>query len=145
MEAPSGLLLVDDDLENVRIAVEILSETLGEPVEAVDSVERAVERLHDRAWRAVVMDVFIPLGDDPARVLGPRGKRVEAQVEHLGGLVLLDEIDRLDPPPLVLAHTACTDRVLLDIFEGRVAHRIPKPAPLDTLLRDIMDALDAHG
>lgn len=140
-DAPSGLLFVDDDLDNVSVAVGIMADVLDEPVEAVASVEEAVLRLHDRDWRAVVMDVFIPLGDHPNRVLGDRARKVQKDVDHLGGLVLLEEIDRLDPRPLVLAHTACTDHALLEIFGDRVVHRIPKPAPVDTLLRDIMDAL----
>jgi CheY-like chemotaxis protein len=136
-----GLLFVDDEPENVQLAAEILGESLGIPVEVVDSVELAVERLLDAPWRAVVMDLFIPLGDHPSRVLGPRAKGYQDRVEHLGGLVLLEEIDRLRDRPMVLSHTACTDHVLLDLFGDRVARRIPKPCPLDTLLNNIMEAL----
>ena len=52
-----------------------------------------------------------------------------------------DEIDRMDPRPMVVSHTACTDKVLLDLFGDSVARRIPKPAPLDTLLHGVMEAL----
>jgi len=139
-----GLLFVDDEPENVRLAAEILEESLELPVRVVDSVEEAVVALLDEEWKAVVMDLFIPLGDHPDRVLGPRAKRFQDKVEHLGGLVLLEEIDRLDPQrrPLVVSHTACTDHVLLELFGDRVARRIPKPAPLDTLLQNLMEAME---
>jgi CheY-like chemotaxis protein len=141
MAAMNGILFVDDEVENVRIAAEILREALDEPVEMVSTVELAVERLLEHPWRALVMDLFIPLGDHPRRVLGPRSRRYQDQVEHLGGLVLLEEVDRLPYRPLVFAHTACTDHVLLDLFADRVVRRIPKPAPLDTLLHNLLEVL----
>ncbi len=137
----SGVLFVDDELDNVELIAEILGEALDMPVEAVPTVEEAVERLHERPYTAVVMDLFIPLGDHPRRVLGPRARRYQEQVEHLGGLVLLEEIDRLPERPVVLSHTACTDHVLLELFGDRVVRRIPKPAPLEMLLRNIIDVL----
>jgi hypothetical protein len=61
---------------------------------------------------------------------------------HLGGLVLLDELDRVEPAPRVLAHTACTDYALLEVLGDRVTAQVPKPAPVDVLLRAVMEALD---
>ncbi len=104
-------------------------------------MERAVELLHARDWRVVVMDLFIPLGDHPDRVLGPRARRYQENVDHLGGLVLLEEIDRLARRPCIVSHTACTDPVLHEVFGDLVAHRIPKPAPLDTLLTTLREVL----
>jgi CheY-like chemotaxis protein len=136
-----GILFVDDEVENVSVAAEILGEALNVEVSVATTVEEAVERLHEKPWKAVVMDLFIPLGDHPHRVLGPRAKRYQEQVEHLGGLVLLEELERLDPRPLVVSHTACTDHVLIELFGDIVERRIPKPAPLDTLLHNILEAL----
>ena len=141
MEKMNGILFVDDELENVKIAAEILQEAFDEPVESVTSVELAVERLLEHPWRALVMDLLIPLGDHPRRVLGPRSRRYQDQVEHLGGLVLLEEVERLSYQPLVISHTACTDHVLLELFKDRVIRRIPKPAPLDTLLHNLLEVL----
>ena len=141
MAKMTGILFVDDELENVQIVAEILAEALEEPVEMVASVELAVERLLEHPWRALVMDLFIPLGDHPRRVLGPRSRRYQDQVEHLGGLVLLEEVERLHYEPIVVAHTACTDHVLLELFGDRVQRRIPKPAPLDTLLHNLLELL----
>lgn len=139
-----SLLFVDDETENVSLAAEILQDALGEPVIVVDTVESAVEMLHTQPFKLVVMDLFIPLGNHPDRVLGPRARRYQDQVDHLGGLVLLEELDRLheDERPIVISHTACTDHVLLELFGDRVARRLPKPSPMDTLLQNVMEVLE---
>ena len=141
MSGNPGILFVDDEPENVSLAAEILAESLDMPVAVADSVEEAVARLHSAPWRAVVMDVFIPLGDHPHRVLGPRARRYQEHVDHLGGLVLLEEIERLPERPIVVSHTACTDHVLLELFGDLVERRIPKPAPMDTLLQNVFEVL----
>lgn len=141
MSGNPGILFVDDEPENVSLAAEILAESLDMPVAVADSVEEAVARLHSAPWRAVVMDVFIPLGDHPHRVLGPRARRYQEHVDHLGGLVLLEEIERLPERPIVVSHTACTDHVLLELFGDLVERRIPKPAPMDTLLQNLFEVL----
>lgn len=138
-----GILFVDDDRENVAVCAEILAETSGRPVAVVETVEDAVERLHHGTWSLVVMDLFIPLGEHPHRMLGRAARRFQEHVDHLGGLVLLEEIDKLPRRPVVLSHTACTDHVLLALFGDRVAGRIPKPAPLDTVLHDVLEAVRA--
>jgi len=52
--------------------------------------------------------------------------------------VLLDEIDRVVPAPVVLAHTACTDPILISLLGERVHSRVRKPAPFEVLLNAIM-------
>jgi CheY-like chemotaxis protein len=135
------VLFVDDERENVEIVAEILRETAGRQVVIAESVEDAVEHLHHGQWDLVVMDLFIPLGEHPHRVLGRRARRFQEHVDHLGGLVLLEEIDRLPHRPVVVSHTACTDHVLLDLFGDRVARKIPKPAPLETMLQGVLASL----
>ena len=105
-EEPSGLLFVDDETDNVELAAEILEDALSTEVVVVDSVEKAVELLHDKQWKAVIMDLFIPLGDHPNRVLGPRASRYQRDVDHLGGLVLLEEIERLQAEPVTAEELA---------------------------------------
>lgn len=134
-----GILFVDDEPENVQITANILQDALGIEVVVAGSVEEAVALLHERPWKIVVMDLFIPLGDHPQRVLGPRARRYQEHVEHLGGLVLLEEIERLLEAPLVVAHTACTDSVLHELFGDRVARQIPKPVGVETLLEALME------
>lgn len=142
MSSELGVLFVDDERDNVEICAEVIEEATGRMVYIAESVEEAVSKLHDKDWALVVMDLFIPLGDHPDRVLGPRARKYQEHVDHLGGLVLLEELDRLRNRPTVVSHTACTDHVLLELFGDRVARRIPKPAPLDTLLGNLMEVLD---
>ncbi len=139
-----GVLFVDDEADNVALCAEIVEEAEGVPVAVVGSVQDAVAALHRQRWALVVMDLFLPLGDHPQRVLGPRARRYQEHVDHLGGLVLLEELDRMSPRPAVVSHTACTDHVLLELFGDRVARRLPKPAPLDTLLANILEVLRAR-
>ena len=140
-----GVLFVDDDPENVALAAEIVGEATGRPVAVAGSVQEALERLHEGGWSLVVMDLFLPIGEHGHRVLGPRAARYQSHVEHLGGLLLLDELDKITPRPAVVSHTACTDHVLLELFGDRVVRRIPKPAPLDTLLANLLEVLEEVG
>ena len=136
------ILFIDDEPEHVSLIAEIIHDALGLEVTVTGSVEAAVECLHQKSYELVVTDIFIPLGENPRRALGPRARRYEENLVHLGGLVLLDELDRVEPAPRILAHTACTDFELLEILGERVHARVPKPAPADVLLRAVMDALD---
>lgn len=145
MTTQPGILFVDDEPENVATVAGILADALHLPVVSVSSVDEAVARLHERPWKVVVMDLFVPLGTHPRRILGPRARRYQEHVEHLGGLVLLEEIDRLPVRPVVVSHTACTDHVLHEVFGDRVAQQVPKPAPVDVLLRAVMDLVGAPG
>lgn len=137
------ILFIDDEPEHVALIAEIIHDALGADVAVAGSVEEAVSLLHgDSDYTLVVTDIFIPLGDNPRSALGPRARRYEENLRHLGGLVLLDELDRVEPPPKILAHTACTDFELLEILGERVHARVPKPAPADVLLRAVIEALD---
>jgi DNA-binding NarL/FixJ family response regulator len=99
-----------------------------------------VQALHAEPTDIVITDIFIPLGVRPRELLGPRARRYAENLVHLGGLLLLDELDRVDPPPKVLAYTACTDFELLQVLGDRVTARVPKPCPADVLLQAVMDA-----
>ena len=135
------ILMVDDDPEQLHLARDLIIEVTGARVDLVESVEGAVAALVGFTYELVITDIFIPLGPDARATMGPRARRYEETVQHLGGLVLLDEIDRMDPAPIVLTHTACTDFALLEILGERVRGRIPKPAPVDVLLRAVLEAM----
>ena len=135
------ILFVDDDPEHVAFVAETIEEALDAEVTLSQSVEEAVDAIHRGAFDLVVTDIFIPLGRQPRNTLGPRARRYEETLQHLGGLVLLDEIERLNPNTRILAHTACTDFELLEVLGERVEDRVPKPAPVDVLLRAVMDVL----
>ena len=137
-----NILFVDDEPQHVAVVQQTVTEALGANVQVVSSVEEAVTALHSRTFDLVVTDIFIPLGDAPREAMGPRSRRYEDTVQHLGGLVLLDELDRVWPQPKVLAHTACTDMALVEILGDCVTARVPKPAPVDVLLRAVIEALE---
>jgi CheY-like chemotaxis protein len=140
------ILFVDDDPENVELTARTLHEALGADVVVVSTVEAAVAALHHAPVDIVVTDLFIPLGDASSRgALGPRARRYAEQVSHLGGLVLLDELDRVDPPPILLAHTACTDPILIELLGQRVTARVRKPAPAEVLLHAVLEAIRERG
>ena len=135
------IVLVDDDPQHVSTLKRLLEVALDAGVALVDSVEGAVQALYEAPADVVVTDIFIPLGKDPRRVLGPRSRRYADGLRHLGGLVLLDELDRIDPRPKVLAHTACTDFELIDVLGDTVDARVPKPAGAEVLLRAVIEVL----
>lgn len=136
------ILFVDDDPEHVDVVQRTVAEALDADVRVVTTVEAAVSALHSESFDLVVTDIFIPLGTKPRDAMGPRSRKYVDTVQHLGGLVLLDELDRVSPSPKVLAHTACTDMALIDILGGCVTARVPKPAPVDVLLRAVIEALE---
>ena len=136
------ILFVDDDPEHVDVVSRTLREALDAEVHVVDTVEGAVAAMHTATYDLVVTDIFIPLGQKPREAFGPRSRKYEQTLRHLGGLVLLDEIDRLEQAPAVLTHTACTDHALIEVLGERVVGRVPKPAPVEVLLRAVLDALD---
>ena len=136
------ILFVDDEPGHVDVVQRTVAEALDAQVVVADSVEAAVRTLHEATFDLVVTDIFIPLGSKPRDAMGPRSRRYEETVQHLGGLVLLDELDRVPPRPKVLAHTACTDMALIEILGDCVAARVPKPAPVDVLLKAVLEALD---
>ena len=135
------ILFIDDEPEQIAVSVDLVREVLDCETVTVDTVERAVEQLHEAPFDLVVTDIFIPLGARRGGVLGPRARKYAETVRHLGGLVLLDELDRVPNAPPVLAHTACTDFELIEVLGDRVHDRIPKPAPADAMLCSVLDAL----
>ncbi len=139
------ILFVDDEPTHVDVVRRTLEDALDADVVVADSVEAAVRLLHQSTFDLVVTDIFIPMGSRPREAIGPRSRRYEETVQHLGGLVLLDELDRVLPRPKVLAHTACTDLALIQILGDCVTERVPKPAPVDVLLRTVLSALDLPG
>ena len=136
------LLFIDDDPEHIQVVSDVIRDALDVPVDVATTVEDAVRRLSVHTYDLVVTDIFIPLGTAPRQSLGPRARRYEETLQHLGGLVLLDEMDRLPNSPRVLAHTACTDFALIEILGEQVYARVPKPAPVDVLLTAVLEALE---
>lgn len=135
------VLFVDDEPENVEGVANIIRDALDIDVRVVPTVEAAVEALHAAPVEIVVTDLFIPLGSKPGGALGPRARRYEEQVEHLGGLVLIDELDRVCPQARLLLHTACNDPIIIELFGQRAWARVRKPAPAEVLLDAVLECI----
>lgn len=135
------VLFVDDELENVNFCVTALNSAGVAQAFAVSTVEAAVRALHAERVDILVMDLFIPMGHTPAGPLGPRARKYAENLGDLGGLVLLDELERVANPPVTLLHTACRDHVVLELTRERVASRIRKPAPAEVLLEAVLAAI----
>lgn len=133
------ILFVDDEPENVAWVAASIKDALDIEVRVVQTVEDAVATLHKETVELVITDIFVPLGDRAHGALGPRARRKAQDIEHLGGLVLLDELDRY--PCKVLVHTACVDFALLEILGERQVERVPKPAPPEVLINAILRLL----
>ena len=140
MSEKKRILFVDDEPANITAVSEILQEAEME-VQTVTTVQAAVQALHQTHFDVIVADIFIPMGQKPEQTLGPRARRYAENLRHLGGLALLDELERMDNPPTILAHTACTDYALIEVLGDHVEERVPKPSPVDVLLQAIMRAL----
>jgi CheY-like chemotaxis protein len=136
------ILFVDDEPENVEVVCNTVREALGADVVLATTVEEATAALAGEPFDLVIADLFLPMGARPRGPLGPRAVHYEEHLEHLGGAVLLDELARLDPTPRILVHTACIDPEIIDLVDDQVYARVPKPAPVDTLLRHVIEALD---
>jgi CheY-like chemotaxis protein len=134
----SKLLFVDDEPENLRFAIEILQEALPDSVIILtETVDDTIKQLSNNAFDLVVMDIFIPMGKNLHQTLGPRGKKYEENLRHLGGLAILDFVEKMSVKPKILAHTACTDYALIEVLGDIVVDRIPKPAAVDILLTEV--------
>ena len=137
------ILILDDESDTLALGLlrEVLQDALDAQVRVCHSVEAAVEALHADPHDLVVTDVFVPIGARPGGSLGRRAARFEDHYAHLGGLVLLDELDRLDPMPRVLVHTACVEAPLIEVLDELGHERVRKPAPPDALLSAVLGAL----
>ena len=135
------ILFVDDEPQHITAVQEILSEALDVDIHISTTVSDAFEQLERQSFVLVVTDIFIPMGKNFQHHVGPRARKYEDSMKHLGGLALLDHMEKMNPPPPILAHTACTDFALLEVLGEHVVGKVPKPAPVDVLLTIIRDII----
>tara|TARA_B100001094_G_scaffold72614_1_gene68894 strand:+ start:9299 stop:9598 length:300 start_codon:yes stop_codon:yes gene_type:complete len=96
----------------------------------------------DVEFDLVVLDVFIPIGEGAEDTLGNRAKMYEGEYQHLGGLELIDFLNKMEDKPKVLMHTACFDYDIISMFSEVVDDRIPKPASIDVFIKAVIGALN---
>jgi len=136
-----NILFVDDEPHNILAVQHILTEALDVHIHISTTVSDAFEQLEKTTFALVVTDIFIPTGKRFQHFVGPRARKYEENLRHLGGLALLDHMEKMNPPPPILAHTACTDFALLEVLGDHVIGKVPKPAPVDVLLTAIRDII----
>ena len=137
----STILFIDDEPHNISAVLDILKELEEHTIFVCTTVKDALITIEQHQIDLVVTDIFIPMGNNIREVLGPRARKYEDNLRHLGGLIILDELEKRSPIPTILAHTACTDFALIDVLGSHITERVPKPAPVDVLLKAILDAL----
>ena len=136
------LLFIDDEPYHLALAIEILEEAIPNcDIVVTETAHQSIQWLSEHTPDLIVMDIFLPLGSKIAESLGPRTKEYQDNMRHLGGIAVLDFLDKRPNPPKVLTHTACTDFELLEILGDIVHDRIPKPASLEVLLEVIQKEL----
>ena len=139
----SALLFVDDEPENLEWALNILRITLSDArIDVTETVEDTIQHLSEKHYDLMIMDIFIPMGKNAIQTLGPRARQYQDNMRHLGGLAILDYVEKMASKPKILAHTACTDYALIEVLGDLVYDRIPKPAAVDVLLNEIQRALN---
>ena len=106
-----------------------------------ETAHESIQWLSEHTPDLVIMDIFLPLGQNIQETLGPRAKEYAEHLRHLGGIAILDFLEKHPTPPKVLTHTACTDFALLEILGDIVHDRIPKPASVEVLLEAIQKEL----
>lgn len=138
------ILILDDEAEQ-SLAIQLLTETLrdalGFEVLSARAVPRALEALAEGPVDLLITDIFLPIDSRDHEDLGRRARRFEEHYAHLGGLVLLDEIERMEQPPRLLIHTACTDAALIELLDELGHERVRKPAAPDVLLGAALSVL----
>ena len=138
-----NILLIDDSPEKYNTAFGILQATQDNiNIYLSSNVRSTIRLMCDVDFDLVILDVFIPIGEGAEDTLGARAKMYEGEYQHLGGLELIDFLNKLENKPTVLMHTACFDFNIVSMFSEVVDDRLPKPAPVDVFINTIVRALN---
>lgn len=137
-----NLLFIDDEPYQLELAIDILSEVIDDCTIVVkENAHDSIQWLSENKPDLVIMDIFLPLGQNIKDTLGPRAEEYSESLRHLGGIAILDYLEKQPHPPKILTHTACTDFALLEILGDIVHDRIPKPASVEVLLEAVQKEL----
>ena len=104
------ILFIDDEPYNLSMVVELLPGIIPDcTVHITENASTSIEWLTNNQPDIIIMDIFLPLGANPQHRLGSRAHQFEENIRHLGGLAILDYVEKMTSRPLVFTHTACTD------------------------------------
>ena len=138
-----NILFIDDSPEKYNVAFSILQATTsGMNIYLSSNVRSTIRLLCDVKFDLVILDVFIPIGEGAEDTIGSRAKMYQGEHQHLGGLELVDFLNKMENKPQVLMHTACFDYDIISLFSEVVDDRVPKPAPIDVFIKSIIEALN---
>jgi|TARA_R110002012_G_C11252242_1_gene566888 CheY-like chemotaxis protein len=139
----ANILFIDDSPEIYNVAFSVLQSTHDNlNIYLSSNVRSTIRLLCDIEFDLVIMDVFIPIGENAEDTLGTRAKMYEGEYQHLGGLELLDFFSRMDNKPKILLHTACFDYNVISLFTEFVDDRLRKPASIDVFIDSVKEALN---
>ena len=79
-----NILFVDDEPHNIQAVQEILSEALDVTIHISTTVSDALERLENTSFALVITDIFIPMGKNLSRFVGPRARNCAGNASPLG-------------------------------------------------------------
>ena len=137
------VLCIDDEPQNYSFIVDICADMPQIQMFTANDVRNALEIIEDQGnIDIVITDIFIPTGGDLRDMIGPRARKYEENLRHLGGLIILDALEILTPIPKIITYTACTDFELLEVLGEHVSLRLPKPSPTDVLLNAILQFME---
>ena len=138
-----NILFIDDSPEIYNVAFSILQATQNDMnVYLSSNVRSTIRLLCDVKFDLIILDVYIPIGEGAEDTLGGRAKMYEGEFQHLGGLELIDFLNKMEDKPKVLMHTACFDYDIISMFNPIVDDRIPKPASIDVFIKAVIEALN---
>ena len=139
----ANILFIDDSPERYNVAFSILQATNDNMnIYLASNVKSSIRLLCDIDFDLIIMDIFMPLGDNAEDVLGKRADIYIEDLRHMGSLELLDFLRKMRKRPTVLMHTACFDHDVISVFSEIIDDRLPKPAPVEVFIKYITEALN---
>lgn len=139
----ANILFIDDSPERYNVAFSILQATNDNMnIYLASNVKSSIRLLCDVEFDLVIMDIFMPLGEDADELIGRRADIYVENLQHMGSLELLDFLRRMEIKPIILMHTACFDHDVISVFNEIIDDRLPKPAPVEVFIKSITEALN---
>jgi CheY-like chemotaxis protein len=137
------ILFIDDNPDQFRMILDTLEFIIDDlDIEYSNSVSDAIKKMCEKEYDVVIMDIFLPLGTNSQSIVGPKNKLYkDLDASHLGGLEVLDFLEKMQDHPKVLMHTASLDSMLIEMFSDISEYRIPKPCPPEVFISKVSEAL----
>ena len=84
------LLFIDDEPYNLELAIDILTEVIEDcSIVVKETAHDSIQWLSENTTDLIIMDIFLPLGQNLQETLGPRANEYADHLKHLGGIAIL--------------------------------------------------------